>query len=59
VNEGGLKEWGISLQGSLMRGTRRDASLTEDPEGYAKALEMAVFFHRGPAFREPGGTRLS
>jgi len=42
-----------------MRGTRKDASFTGDPEVYAKALEMGVCLHGGPAFREHGGTLLS
>ena len=32
----GLKEMGISLQGSSMRGTWREGSFTGDPRRYAK-----------------------
>ena len=42
-----------------MRGTWREGSFTGEPERYAKALEMDVCFHRGPAFGEHGGTLLS
>ena len=40
------------LRGRFMRGTWRDSSLTRNLEGYAKALEMIVCFHRVPAFGE-------
>jgi len=39
-----------------VKGTWREESFTGEPEGYAKALEMGVYFHRGPAVREHGGT---
>jgi len=42
-----------------MRGTWKEGSFTGDPQGYAKALEMDVCFHRGPALGEHGGTLLS
>jgi hypothetical protein len=41
MNEGELKEWGISLQGKSMRGTWKEGSFTGDPERYVKALEWA------------------
>jgi hypothetical protein len=31
-------------------------SSTGDPKKYAKALEMDIWFHRGPAFGEHGRT---
>jgi len=46
MNEGGLYEQGLSLRGNSMRGTWREGSFTG----------MGVCFHRGPAFREHGGT---
>jgi hypothetical protein len=33
---GGLKEWGIFLQGSSMRDSWREGSFTGDPKGYVK-----------------------
>jgi hypothetical protein len=36
MNEGRLKEWGISLQGSSMRGTWKEGFFTGDPKRYAK-----------------------
>jgi len=41
-----------------MRETWRKGSFTGDPEGYAKAMEMGVRFHRGSAFGEHKGTLL-
>ena len=41
-----------------MRGTSREASLSRDPEGYAKAREIDVCFHRDPAFGKHGGKLL-
>jgi hypothetical protein len=35
-----------------VKGTWREGSLAGDPEGYVeKALETAIFFHRGPVWR--------
>jgi hypothetical protein len=37
--------------GSSAKGTWREGSLAEDPEGYVEsALEMGISFHRGPAW---------
>jgi len=40
MNERGLWKLGISVCGCPMSGTWREGSLTGDPEGYSKALEM-------------------
>ena len=40
-NEGGLKEWGISVRGDSMRGTWGEGSFSGHPERYVKALEWA------------------
>jgi hypothetical protein len=37
-----------------MKGTRREGSFTGDPKRYVKALEMGIFFRRGPDFGEHG-----
>jgi len=31
-----------------VEGTWREGFLAEDPEGYVEALEIGIFFHRGP-----------
>jgi hypothetical protein len=45
----------LSLRDS-MKGTRREGSFTGDPKRYVKALEMGIFFRRGPEFGEHGVT---
>jgi hypothetical protein len=38
MNEGGLWEWGMSLQGDSMRGTWKEGSFTGDCERYVKEI---------------------
>ena len=40
---------GVSPCGSSVKGTWKEGSLAEDPEGYVeKALETGISSHRGP-----------
>jgi hypothetical protein len=60
MNEVGLKELGIFLRGSSVRGNWRGGSFGWDPKDMlSKVLEMGVCFRRGPAFGEYGWTLLS
>ena len=47
----------LSARDSMKR-TMREGSFTGDPERYKQGSEMAVCFHRGPAFGEHGGALL-
>ena len=46
----------MSLRGSSVKGTWKEGFLAGDPEGCVeKALEMDIFFHRGPVWEPRGG----
>jgi hypothetical protein len=47
---------GASLSEGIHEGDLQGGLVTGDPKGCVKALEMGMFFCRGPNFGEHGGT---